>query len=78
MANRPLEYPGHEHRLRTGNGKRKKVGLRRADGEFERRNVEREQLGKLSKHYRLRKDQRDWTRSELLSLGKHQHNHSTQ
>jgi len=78
MANRPLEYPGQEDHLRTGNGKRKKAGLRSADREFKRRNVEREQLRKLSKHYPLKPNRRAWTRSELLSLGKHQDDHSMQ
>jgi len=77
MANRPPEYHDGD-RLRTGNGKRNKAGLRSADGEFERRNVEREQLKKLSNYYPLGENRRDWTRSELLSLGKHQDDHSTQ
>ena len=64
------------HCLIIGHGKRKKAGSRGADGEFRRRNEERELYKELSKYYPLRQGRSAWARTQLLSCGKHGHDHN--
>lgn len=68
-------YP--QHRLKKGNGVRTKIGLKSAQDEFERRNVERELYRELSRYYRLEWNQVVWERPPLLRKGKHKHDRST-
>ena len=72
---RPLE--SLEPCLLTGRGRRTVAGSRNADDEFERRNVERRLLQELSRYYPLEQGQNAWSRSSLLSLGKHGCDRST-
>ncbi|KAF9652321.1 hypothetical protein BDM02DRAFT_3109317 [Thelephora ganbajun] len=57
--------------LLIGYGKRTAVGSKKANAEFERRNVERRLLQELSRYYPLGPNQKVRTRLQLLSLGKH-------
>lgn len=72
---RPLENP--EPRLLTWPGRRTTAGSRHADGEFARRNAERELFQELSQYYPRKQGQRPWARPSLLSNGKHGCDHST-
>lgn len=53
------------------------VGLKTADDEFERRNVERELFQRLSQRYLLEQNRSGWSRRALLSLGKYEDSRST-
>jgi len=66
-----------EHRLAKGRGIRTKTGLKSADNEYERRNVERGYYQEISQYYTLGRKQEVWTRPSLLLKGKHKHDHST-
>ena len=66
-----------EHRLQKGKSKRTKKGLKSADDEYERRNVERGLYRELSQYYELGWKQEAWTRPPLLLKGKHKHDHLT-
>ena len=65
--------PVHQKpRLLTGQiRKRTAVRSRNAEGEFRRRNEERELLRELSRYYPLGKGQNSWTRLSLLQRSKH-------
>ena len=65
---RPLE--SLEPRLLTGKGRRT-VDSDKAKVEFGRRNAERRLLQELSRYYPLEGNQSGWTRSSLISQGKH-------
>ena len=73
-ATRPPVYS--DHCLIIGRGSRKKAGSRGADGEFRRRNAERELYMELSRYYLLEQNHSAWARAKLLSRGKHGHDHS--
>lgn len=66
-----LEPVYNEDRLSTGRGSRTKVGSRRADKEFERRNGTREVYQRLSRYYILQGKRSRWDATELLVEGKH-------
>ena len=72
---RKPEY--EEHRLAKGRGVRTVAGLKSADREYERRNVERRCYQEISKYYTLGSQQKVWMRPSLLLKGKHKHDHST-
>ena len=66
-----------EPHLLTGRGRRTVAGLKSADDEFERRNVERRLFQRLSQYYPLEQKQTGWSRGALLKLGKHGYSRST-
>ena len=66
-----------EPRLHKGHGERTVTDSAHADGEVKRRNVERGLYQDISRYYPLSQNQSAWARPSLLSLGKHERDHST-
>ena len=66
-----------EDHLLKGHGRRKGVGSKGADEEYERRNGTRQVYQNLSRYYRLERGRSAWSAPQLLLMGKHGNGYST-